>query len=188
MKIRWLGNAAVEIFGEKHILIDPNVKTPPKQKADIVLVTHEHDDHFNRKDYKQYGANAETYAPKTTLEKFNIKGGAVNPGDEIDEIKVLESDCWGSEESVSYFYHGVLHTGDSASFPTVKNVKVIFSACFPDYYKDYINESKRLHPELVIPFHYDPEEDKADAKNLSTKLKKEGINSRMLNIRASIEV
>lgn len=188
MKVRWLGNAAIEIFGEQHLLIDPNWVTPPKHEADIVLLTHEHDDHFSKKDYKAFGAEAELYAPQTALEKFEVEGTPVAPGDEIGDIKVLESDCWGSEESVSFFFHGVLHTGDSASYPTIEEVQVIFSACFPDYYEDYIAESKRLNPQLVIPFHYDPEEGQKDAEGLKKKLEQEGIESMVLKAGQSIEV
>nr|NIQ05895.1 MBL fold metallo-hydrolase [Candidatus Korarchaeota archaeon]NIU83628.1 MBL fold metallo-hydrolase [Candidatus Thorarchaeota archaeon]NIW13855.1 MBL fold metallo-hydrolase [Candidatus Thorarchaeota archaeon]NIW51966.1 MBL fold metallo-hydrolase [Candidatus Korarchaeota archaeon] len=130
----------------------------------------------------------ELYAPQTALEKFDVEGHPVISGDEINGIQVLESDCWGAEESVSYFYKGILHTGDSAAYPTAEGVKVIFSACFPDYYDEYLSESKRLAPELVIPFHYDPAEELEDAQGLVEQLKNAGIHSRILGIGESIEV
>ncbi|NIQ06659.1 MAG: MBL fold metallo-hydrolase, partial [Candidatus Korarchaeota archaeon] len=77
-----------------------------------------------------------------------------------------ESYCWGTEESVSYFYEGLLHAGDSAEFPEVEDVKLVFTACFPDYYKDYVRAFRRLSPELVVPFHYDAEEDLDKAMGL----------------------
>lgn len=129
-------------------------------------MTHEHDDHFDRETYEKFGSEADLYAPRTTLEKFELQGNAMEPGGEIERgIKVLESDCWNSEGSVSYLYRGVLHSGDSVSFPDPNDeVKVVFSACFPDNYDDYVREFKRLEPELVAPFRYDPREGEESRK------------------------
>lgn len=188
MKVRWLGNAGIEIFGDKHIYIDPNFKVEPEREADIVLLTHEHDDHFAPDDYKRWAEDADLYAPETSLKNFDVKGKSVVPGDEIGEIKVLNSDCWGSEESVSYFYRGLLHSGDSNIFPEAEGVELIFTACFPDYYDDYVSAFKRLEPDLVIPFHYDPEEDMDDAEGLVSLMDEENIPNRILEHGESIEI
>ncbi len=188
MKVRWLGNAAVEIFDEKHILIDPNFTVEPEKEADIVLLTHEHDDHFREKNYRSFGEEAKLYAPETSLKKFDVDGKAVEPGDKIEKIKVLDCDCYGSDESVSYFYKGVLHSGDSAFFPDVEGVKLIFTACFTDYYEDYISAFKRLKPELVVPFHYDPDEEIDDAEGLKKRMDQEGVPNKLLGSGGSINI
>lgn len=188
MKVRWLGNAAVEVFGEKHILIDPNFTVEPEKEADIVLLTHEHDDHFEGENYRSSGEDAELYAPETSLKKFDVDGKAVEPGDTIGDIKVLDCDCYGSDESVSYFFKGLLHSGDSAYFPDTEGVKLIFTACFPDYYEDYISAFKRLEPDLVVPFHYDPKEGREDAKGLKRKMDEEGIPNKLLSPGEAIEI
>lgn len=189
MKVRWLGNAALEVFSEKHILIDPNLKIEPEKTPDLILLTHEHDDHFSPGDYEKYGKGAELYGPETTLEKFNLEGKIVKPGDEIEGIKVLDCDCYGSDESVSYFVNGLLHAGDSAYFPEMDNeTKAIFTACFPDYYEDYINAFKRLEPEVVVPFHYDQEDDMEDAKGLKKKMDEEGIPNKILKQGEHIDI
>ena len=54
MKITWLGHAAVKIEGSKTIYIDPFLTGNPSasqtaeeiQKADVVIVTHDHGDHL----------------------------------------------------------------------------------------------------------------------------------------------
>lgn len=188
--VKWHGNASIEIFGDIHILIDPNPIATPEKKADVVLLTHEHDDHFDRDAYEKFGSDADLYAPESTLEKRDLEGASVKPGDKIvGEIKVLESDCWNSEESVSYFYRGMLHSGDSASFPDPEGeVELVFSACFPDNYDDYVEEFKRLEPGLVIPFHYDPREGDEDAKGLKQRLDDEGIPSKVLEAGESVEI
>lgn len=188
MKVKWLGNAALEVFGNKHILIDPNFTVEPSKKPDIVLLTHEHDDHFSPENYHKIGKEAELYAPALSLEKFDVEGKAVESGDKIGKIKVLDSDCYASDESISYFYKGLLHAGDSAYFPEVEGVKAIFTACFPDYYDDYIEAFKRLEPDIVVPFHYDPEEDMDDAMGLKERLDEEGISNKILEPGDQIEI
>ncbi len=188
MKVRWLGNAALEVFGDIHLLIDPNFTVEPTKEPDIILLTHEHDDHFSPSDHRKVGEQAELYAPELSLEKFDVEGTAVEPGDEIGDIRVLQSDCYGSDESVSYFYKGLLHAGDSAYFPEVDGVKTVFTACFPDYYDDYIDAFKRLEPEIVVPFHYDPEEDMDDASGLKDRLNEEDIPNKILKQGEHIDI
>jgi len=188
MKVRWLGNAALEVFGDKHILIDPNFTVEPSKEPDLVLLTHEHDDHFSLEDYRKFGKQAELYAPALSIEKFDVKGTAVTPGEQIQDIDVLDCDCYGSDGSVSYFYNGLLHAGDSAYFPEAEGVKAVFTACFPDYYDDYVKAFQLLEPEIVVPFHYDPEEDIEEAKGLKKRLDEEDIPNKILKPGDHIEI
>ncbi len=192
MKVRWLGDACIEIFAKDHIVIDPNFTVAPKKPADIVLLTHEHDDHFSPDDFARFGEKTPLYAPKASLEKFDVDGRAVAPGETIatadGTIAVLDCDCWKAEASVSYFYGGILHSGDSAYFPDAEGVKAIFSACFSDFYDDYIAAFLRLEPTIVVPFHYDPEESMDEAEGLKKRCDEEGIPCRILQHGESIEI
>lgn len=185
MKLRWLGNSCVEILGEKHILIDPNYIIEPYAGVEFVLVTHEHSDHIDIEkleaiDYRNL------IAPQKTLEIYELEGIPANPGEEIDGIKILESWCWKSEESVSYLYSGLLHAGDSARFPDVK-AKVVFTACFPDFYEEYVREMKKISPEMVIPVHFSPEK-RRNAEGLKEKLNREGIACRILEVGEELQI
>lgn len=186
MKVRWLGNSCLEITNDRNILIDPNYLEEPKNIPDVILITHEHDDHFSLDKNEDFLGTADLYAPELTLEKFGLDGNAVLPGDEIEGIKVLQSSCWGSEESVSYYIDGLLHSGDSAEFPDVEDVRLVFTACFPDYYDEYLSEFRRLKPDLVVPFHYDVDEDISQAEGLIERLREAGLNATIENIGESI--
>lgn len=177
MRVRWLGNSCIEIIADKHIVIDPNFIVPPEQGVDLVLVTHEHADHFDTDCYKQI--EAPLIAPRTTLAEYGLAGVEAKPGGEIDGIKILESSCWKSPESVSYFTYGLLHSGDSAKFPDASDARVIFTACFPGNCDDYISEFQRLKPELVVPIHFD-EEKKENAIGLGKRIGEAGMNFRIL--------
>ncbi|MFP4050966.1 MAG: MBL fold metallo-hydrolase [Thermoplasmata archaeon] len=188
MKVRWLGNSALEIFGDNHILVDPHYFVEPEKEADIVLLTHEHDDHFKKEHYEKYGKNADLYTTETALEKFDLEGKVVEPGDESEGIKVYDNDCWGTDDSIAFYYKGVITTGDSPVFPEVDDAKLIFTACFPDYYDDYIEAFKRLEPRLVVPFHYDPSKGTDDAEGLIERMDEEGINNKFMEPGESIEI
>jgi len=186
MRVRWLGNSCIEIFGRRHLVIDPNFKVQPEPGVDYVLVTHEHADHFDMDCYRQI--NAQLIAPRTTLDEYGLDSIIeARAGEEIDGIKILESFCWKSKESYSYFIDGLLHSGDSARFPDVSDVKVVFTACFPSNFDDYILEFQRLKPELVVPIHFD-EEKKGNAIELGERVKETGIEFRLLEVGEVLEV
>ena len=191
MIVRWLGNSSLEIRGEKNLLIDPSFKYEPVTEPDLILVSHEHDDHINPDQVKKF-SDAKLFAPLSVFEDFNIEGEIVKPGEIIeDDIKVLDIDCYNARSSVAYFYQGVYQTGDAASFPyPEEEVKVLFTACFPDFYSEYIDCCHRLEPELVIPYHFDPEDEKGikAAQELAERLEKEGFAARLLQLGQEILV
>lgn len=189
--VRWLGNSALEIRAEKNILIDPSFKYQPVTDPDIILITHEHDDHIDPEVVQEY-SNSEVYAPLSVFEDFSLEGEIVEAGDTIaEDIQVLDIDCYNSRTSVAYFYNGIYQTGDAAVFPQPDgNVRVLFTACFPDFYSQYIDSCKTLDPDLVIPYHFDPE-DKQEleaARELINQLEKENFDTRILQIGQEILV
>ena len=188
MKVRWLGNSALEIYGDKHILVDPHFLVEPEKEADIILLTHEHDDHFKKEHYEEYGKKADLYTTETALEEFDLDGEVVEPGDEFEGIEVYDNDCWGTDDSLTFVYNGLITTGDSPEFPNIDGAKVIFTACFPDFYDDYIEAFRRIEPDLVIPFHYDPSEGTDDAEGLIERMNEEGIKNRLMDLGESIDI
>jgi L-ascorbate metabolism protein UlaG (beta-lactamase superfamily) len=186
MKLRWLGNSCIEILEPRHIVIDPNYILEPKEGVEIVFVTHEHSDHFDLEKFRKLSAR-QVIAPETVFEEFGFEGIKAEVGKEVEGVKILESWCLGAKESFSYFYNGILHPGDSAKFPRVKEVKLAFTACFPDFYDEYISEFKRLKPELVVPFHYS-EKKRSNAEGLKEKLDREGIECRIVEVGEVLEI
>jgi L-ascorbate metabolism protein UlaG (beta-lactamase superfamily) len=88
-KIHWLGQATVKIeAGDKIIYIDPyQIKQP--DKADLILITHSHDDHLSPGAIEKIAqAGTQFFAPqscvKTLESKFKTTVTVVEPGSVID--------------------------------------------------------------------------------------------------------
>ena len=191
MRVKWLGEACVEINGAQNILIDPHYQEAPKENPDLILITHEHDDHFDPQVLEDY-PEAEVYAPQSVYEKFEVSGTVVSGGEEIGPgIKVLDCNCYGAEEAVSYYYQGILHTADASQFPDPKEeVKLVFSACFADLIDDYMESCRRIEPEMVVLYHYTAGDEEAikEANEVKTKLKEAGFNTQLLSLGQSIQI
>ncbi|HKL11974.1 MAG TPA: MBL fold metallo-hydrolase [Halanaerobiales bacterium] len=183
MIVRFLGEASIEIEDDLNILIDPHYETEPKNKPDIILVTHEHDDHFDQEILKKY-PDTSLYGPQSFFDKFSVEGKVIESGDNIkDEIKVLDCDCYGSDESVCYYYKGIYHTADSADYPKPdQDVKLMFTACFKDFFNEYLTLVKDIKPDIVIPYHFNSKDNDAvqEAMELNKILREAGYDSRLL--------
>ena len=141
IKVKWLGNSALLIEAEKSIVIDPSFteEVVADVKADIVLITHEHDDHIDPEDLAAVSKeDTKVFAPQSVYDKFEIQGEIVKAGDVIeDEIKVLDVNCYKAEESVAYFYKGLYQTADASDYPDPgEEIELLFTACFNDHFSD----------------------------------------------------
>ena len=183
MKVRWLGEACIEIEDDLNILIDPNYESKPETTPDIILVTHEHDDHFDMKVTEKY-PKATIYGPQSFFDNFDVEGEVIESGETIkSEIQVMECNCYNSEESVCYFYKGIYHTADSADYPKPKeDVKLMFTASFKDFFNEYLNRVKDIKPGIVVPYHFNSkdEENVKEAMELNKILREAGYDSRLL--------
>jgi len=193
IKVKWLGNSALLIEDDNKIVIDPSFKVESNFVADIVLITHEHDDHINLDDLAAIsGKDTKVFAPQSVYDKFDFEGEVVEAGDVIeDEIKVLDVDCYNSEGSVAYFYKGLYQTADASDYPDPGDeLKLLFTACFNDYFSDYLEKVIKLNPAMAIPYHYDPEErqELLQAKGLSSKFEQIGCESRVIEIGEELEI
>lgn len=183
MIVRWLGEACLEIEDDLNILIDPNYETKPETTPDIILVTHEHDDHFSMDVLEEY-PEAKVYGPQSFFDTFDVEGEVIESGETIEnDIKILECDCYNSEESVCYFYKGIYHTADSADYPKPEeNVELMFTASFKDFFNEYLTRVKDIKPEIVIPYHFNSEDEEKvkAAMELNKILREAGYDSRLL--------
>ena len=193
IKVKWLGNSALLIEDEKKIVIDPSFKLETDFEADIVLITHEHDDHIDLEDLEAVtNDQTKVYAPQSVYDKFDIEGETVEAGDVIEaEIKVIDIDCYNADESVAYFYKGLYQTADASDYPDPgEAIELLFTACFNDHFSDYLEKVIKLAPKMAVPYHFDPEErqELLQAKGLSSKFEQIGCQSKVMEIGEELEL
>ncbi len=81
--IHWLGHDTFRITGEKVIYTDP-FKIKKEDKADIILITHDHFDHCSPEDVKKIqGPQTVIVAPADCAGKLSGTIKTVKPGDKI---------------------------------------------------------------------------------------------------------
>ncbi len=205
---RFLGNACIELIGEKdHIVIDPVFLSPPREGIGRVFITHEHSDHINIDKFNEicekYTEKPEwlaIYGPKIVCDNFHFNILEVEPKTKVNLkdgiVEVFENECWKSEECVAYLIEiggkRILHTADSAKFSNqLRGIKTeidcCFVACFESNFKDYLEFLKIISPKLVIPYHFTGEKDES-AKKLVDFLRGYNINSKFLSIGEEFEI
>jgi L-ascorbate metabolism protein UlaG (beta-lactamase superfamily) len=169
IKITWLGHASVKVeHGPKIIYIDPwNVQGP---KADIILITHSHFDHYSDDEIKNLSsADTIIVGPEDVpLAKNKIGPGKsvtvkdmvieAVPAYNVDKQFHPKENNW-----VGYILtiggKRIYHAGDTDRIPEMKDLKVDV-ACLPVGVTFTMDESSAIQavndikPGHVIPIHY----------------------------------
>jgi L-ascorbate metabolism protein UlaG (beta-lactamase superfamily) len=171
--IHWLGHSSVKISGEKIIYVDP-YEIGDDEKADIILITHDHDDHLSRGDIQKImGEKTILAAPPIAAGKLNGEIRVVNPGDRlvIDhvEIEVVPAYNIGKhfhpkekkgcgyvfkQNDVTYY-----HAGDTDSIPEMKHIQadVIFlpiGGTFTMNAEEAAKVVRDIQPKIAVPIHW----------------------------------
>jgi L-ascorbate metabolism protein UlaG (beta-lactamase superfamily) len=172
--IKWLGHDTFKIVGEKVIYTDPFQIAQP-DKADIILITHEHYDHFSPEDIKKIlDPDTVLVLPKDCAGKIKAKEIVVKPGDKIT-VEGIEIEAVPSYNTNKKFHPkekgwvGYIFkvsgkrfyiAGDTDYIPEMKTFKDIDIAFLPvsgTYVmdaKEAVQAALDINPKIAIPMHY----------------------------------
>ncbi|MEM1994220.1 MAG: MBL fold metallo-hydrolase [Nitrososphaerales archaeon] len=183
VKISWLGHDGFKIKNDVTIYIDP-FQISGGEKADIVLVTHEHFDHLSPEDIKKVSTPDTTIvAPK--IAESGLKGIKckqvliIKPG-EVKEVKGVSIQAVPAyninkfrapgqvfhpkeDGRVGYVVKvkgvSIYHAGDTDAIPEVKKLNVDIallpvSGTYVMTADEAIELANTMKPKLAIPMHY----------------------------------
>ncbi len=176
--IFWLGHDSFRLKGEKVVYIDPWKLAPGAEKADVILVTHDHYDHFSPNDIAKISKpDSVVVAPQSVANKLGGKVTVVKPGDKISAagVSVQVVPAYNPNKQfhpksaghVGYIVtlngKRIYHSGDTDLIPEMAQIKADIallpvSGTYVMNATEAAEAAKTIKPALAIPMHYgDPD-------------------------------
>jgi L-ascorbate metabolism protein UlaG (beta-lactamase superfamily) len=177
-KIEWLGHDSFRLRGEKTIYIDPWKIQNASHDAEIVLITHDHFDHFVVEDIDRV-RNPDTVIIGPEQLEGKIEGNVqlVKRGEQLNvlgvPIQVVAAYNLRAERQNFHpnHYGGVgyivtlngkriYHTGDTDPIPEMQNIRcdillVPVSGTYVCTAEEAVQIAQIVKPALAIPMHWD---------------------------------
>ena len=184
VKISWLGHDSFRIKNGKTVIIDPFKIRPIPDKADILLISHEHFDHLSLDDAMKVSSGNTTVvtipAVKKELSSLRVKEvKAVRPGDKValGEITIEAVPAYNlnkfREPGKPFHPKGdgkigfilsvkgvrIYHAGDTDPIPEMKGFKTDIallpvSGTYVMTPEEAAEATRMIKPKLAIPMHY----------------------------------
>ena len=180
--VEWLGHSGFRIRADKaNIYIDP-YRVTDGPKADLILITHAHYDHFSPQDVERLTQEPTTIvAPAAVAERLAGNVIAVRPGDVVEPIPGVdvravaayntskrdaegrafhprEAGCVGYELRVRG--ERLYHAGDTDVIPEMDQVAGVDVALLPvsGVYvmtaQEAVEAARRIQPRVAVPMHW----------------------------------
>ncbi len=175
--IFWLGHDSFRLMGEKVIYIDPWKIAADAPKADVILISHEHHDHFSREDIAKISkVGTVVVAPQSVAAQLeNVL--VVKPGDKINAAGIAIDVVAAynpnkkfhpkSAQHVGYIVQilgkRIYHAGDTDLIPEMAQIKADIallpvSGTYVMTPAEAAEAANTIRPALAIPMHYgDPD-------------------------------
>lgn len=178
--LHWLGHSSFRLEGLKTIYFDP-INLPKKSpKADIILITHDHNDHYSLPDLKiicashSFIVTDNSVAKRLSKEKLPCKEiKALAPGDYIDVYGVKINAV--SSYNINKQFHTreskklgfivttdgikIYHAGDTDETPQMKDYEcdialMPVSGTYVMTARQAAHAALTIKPKVAIPMHY----------------------------------
>ncbi len=176
--IFWLGHDSFRLTGEKTVYIDPWKIAGDAEKADVILITHDHADHFSKDDIAKI-ARSDTVivAPAAVAQKLERNVVTAQVGDRlsaagiaVEVVPAYNASKPFHPKSAGYVGYiitlggkRIYHAGDTDLILEMTQIKCDV-ALLPVSGKYVMNAAeaaeaaKTIQPALAIPMHYgDPD-------------------------------
>jgi len=172
-KIAWLGHDGFRIDAEKTIYFDPYEITGD-QKADIILITHEHFDHCSPDDVSKIQQDGTVIVTeKDSAGKLSGDVRVVAPGEQltVDGVNIEAVPAYNINKNFHPKANGwlgfiveiegvrVYHAGDTDFIPEMKDFQTDIallpvSGTYVMTAEEAVEAAIAIDPRIVIPMHY----------------------------------
>jgi L-ascorbate metabolism protein UlaG (beta-lactamase superfamily) len=172
--IHWLGHDTFKIVGEKIIYTDP-FKIKKSDRADIILITHEHYDHCSPDDVKKIqGPETVIVTTPDCAGKLSGNVKTVKPGDKItvEGVNIEAVPSYNTNKQfhtkdsnwVGYIFtvngQRIYIAGDTDYIPEMKNFSADIallpvSGTYVMTAAEAVQAALDIKPKVAIPMHYD---------------------------------
>ncbi len=201
MDIYWYGQSCFKLKGKKaSVVIDPynpdftGLKLPKNLSANMVLVTHNHNDHNNTKEVSNEGEGQ--------LMVFDRPGEYEIGGAVVTGIKSFHDNSEGQERGENIIFHilfdnlGIVHLGDlgqakltEEQVAAIGQTDILLVPVGGIYTVDAKAASdivSQLEPKIIIPMHYQVEGLKSELDGVDKFLKEMGAEAAISQPKLSI--
>ncbi|MBP1753085.1 MAG: metal dependent hydrolase [Geobacteraceae bacterium] len=171
--IHWLGHDTFRITGEKTIYTDP-YQIGKKDKADIILITHDHYDHCSPADVKKIqGTETVIVTTADCAKKLTGNVRVVKPGDSITVggISIEAVPAYNTDKQfhtrdkgwVGFIFtvngQRIYLAGDTDRIPEMKGFRADIallpvSGTYVMTYEEAVQAALDIRPAIAIPMHY----------------------------------
>ncbi len=181
VKVHWLGHDSFVLQGSRTVILDP-FKANGNYKADLLLISHEHNDHLSDEDIRRFTNSSTTIiAPRICeepLHKFSLEKKFVTSGSKLD-VKGVAIEAIPAYNLNKFLEPGKVfhpkadgrvgyvvtldgvrfyHAGDSDATPEMKSldVDVAFLPVSGTYVmtaEEAAEAAKAMKVKVVIPMH-----------------------------------
>jgi len=178
--LHWLGHSSFRWDGSKTIYFDPWNIASGSNKADIILITHEHFDHFSKPDITKISdedtvvvsCDAVTAQLKSQRELFrDIK--TMSPGDmfELSGVRIKAAASYNIDKGfhpkggrrlgfiVTMDGVSIYHAGDTDNIPEMKDFKCDIAllpvgGTYTMTAEEAVGAAIAIKPKIAVPMHY----------------------------------
>jgi L-ascorbate metabolism protein UlaG (beta-lactamase superfamily) len=183
--VEWLGHSGFRVtVGRQRVYIDPYRVSAGAPKADLILLTHGHYDHFSPQDLERLSKpETELIAPAAVAERLGGRVQSIAAGEEVEPervrgvaVRALAAYNTSKRNSDGRVYHpreagGVgydlnvrgerlYHAGDTDVIPEMDQVHGVDVALLPvsgTYVMtagEAAEAARRIQPRLAVPMHW----------------------------------
>ena len=180
-ELEWLGHAGFRLrVGGKTVYLDP-YRAPAGPLADVILITHDHFDHFSPDDVMQLtGERTRIVGPATVTEQIRGPALSVSPeetveldGIEVTAVAAYNTNKFGSDGKlfhpreagwVGYLIQAgglrLYHSGDTDVIPELDQASGVDVALLPvsgTYVMtatEAAEAARRIGPKIAVPMHW----------------------------------